>query len=653
MWFSFGFALLLLMVTGCAVNKTVTITTKPADASVKVNGLERGRGTVVERFTFERPGDVFYVTASRKGFQDRTVSVTRESADSSLFIELRPHVRRISITTSPVPAIISIDGKPLTAEPVSAISADVEFTVNEKDEWITHTITAERKGFIKAEQIVQWTDPQPLYNMKLDAMRKDLRITTSPPGAKVFIDGEEIGKSPVVDRQRPFEFDTGTNTWVERVIRVEKPGYDPIEKRISWDNGNVDYPIELIPKRKAVTIITDPPGAKVEIDGVPVLQKDEGPAYADLVYPPINEAGDLRTYTARITKKTAEAEYYPATLEIPWEDGKTEYKIKLREILSQPIPATMLKMVREKGEWAMRAEPVQTIGMKFVTEPEGPSPQKIVQVGPGETIGSLSISPDGQFLVYTVIGGEGSEPTSQMYRIRTDGTGGATSLSDGRSLDVTPSFTAAGDRIVFSSNRAGKKLSIWAISATGEGGVTRFTQGDTNDLYPSVDADAKPRLFYQAHIDTRSDPRLYMVQVGTNLQTDLTMLGGTQPRVSPRNDSVVYVQVNEKTGKRDIYRVSDRGGAAESLTYEADNIDPSWNAGGSQIAFASDRGKEAEDGRNNYDIWVLDLNNPNQPRQITKNGSVDDMPVFDPAGDAIYFRSNRGGAWGIWKIGIK
>ena len=50
---------------------------------------------------------------------------------------------------------------------------------------------------------------------------------------------------------------------------------------------------------------------------------------------------------------------------------------------------------------------------------------------------------------------------------------------------------------------------------------------------------------------------------------------------------------------------------------------------------------------------MLDVANSGQPRQVTRNGSVDDLPVFDPAGDAIYFRSNRGGVWGIWKIATK
>ena len=99
--------------------------------------------------------------------------------------------------------------------------------------------------------------------------------------------------------------------------------------------------------------------------------------------------------------------------------------------------------------------------------------------------------------------------------------------------------------------------------------------------------------------------------------------------------------------------MSDKGGSAESLTREADNIDPAFNATGTMIAFASDRAKDAEDGRPNYDIWTLDLANPGQLKQITKNGSVDDRPVFDPSGDNLYFRSNRGGAWGIWKISAK
>ncbi|MGC4032313.1 MAG: PEGA domain-containing protein [Tepidisphaeraceae bacterium] len=549
----------LVVATGCAVQKTVTITTQPPDALIKVNSVDRGTSPVIEKFIFHEDSDVFYVTASRKGYQDQTITVNRD-VDRLLNVNLKPYTRRISMIVQPVPAIISIDGRPLTAEPVSAFSADVEFGVDAQDNWKPHTLTAERKGFIKAEQTVKYADGTTLYNLRMESMRKDLKISSEPLGAKVLIDGEEVGTTPLTINQRPFEFDTSNNAWIDHVMRVVKPGYDPIDTKLSWDNGQVEYNVPLVPKKKTVRIVTMPSGATVKIDGAQVKEQD-GFITADLVFAPVNDRGDLRTYKAHITKKTKDAEFYPQDITIKWDEGMVDYPIKLREILSQPTPATDLDMVSENETWSLKAKSVSTISMKFVTEPDGEQPTKIAELPKGQTIGSLSISPDGQFIVYSSVGGTETSPKSQMFRVRTDGGGGVTSLSDGRNVDATPAYAAAGDKIYFASNRVGRRMNIWAINADGTGGVSRYTSSDTNDLWPAVDASAKPRLFYEAHVDGRSDPRLFVVQVGTPLQTDLTTLGGLEPKISPRNDFVVYTLPNEKTGKHDLYRVSDKGGA--------------------------------------------------------------------------------------------
>jgi len=111
--------------------------------------------------------------------------------------------------------------------------------------------------------------------------------------------------------------------------------------------------------------------------------------------------------------------------------------------------------------------------------------------------------------------------------------------------------------------------------------------------------------------------------------------------------------VNEKTGKRDIYRMSDRGGPAQNLTNspDVDEFDAVWNKEGNRIAFVSDRAVDSE-GRHHFDIWVMDLSQPDQPTQITTNPSHDDCPAWDPQGKHLYFRSNRGGEWSIWKVGL-
>ena len=51
----------------------------------------------------------------------------------------------------------------------------------------------------------------------------------------------------------------------------------------------------------------------------------------------------------------------------------------------------------------------------------------------------------------------------------------------------------------------------------------------------------------------------------------------------------------------------------------------------------------------NPSIWVWDLKPEDKPAQLTTNGSVNDRPVWDPSGNFIYFRSNRGGFWNVWR----
>lgn len=67
--------------------------------------------------------------------------------------------------------------------------------------------------------------------------------------------------------------------------------------------------------------------------------------------------------------------------------------------------------------------------------------------------------------------------------------------------------------------------------------------------------------------------------------------------------------------------------------------------------FASDEGKA--DGKQNWDIWLMPADDFGKRIQLTLNGSVDDNPVWDRNGNAIYFRSNRGGKWNVWRLDVR
>jgi hypothetical protein len=664
----FGVSCLLLL-TACATTRQITITARPPDTVISVDsGLQRGMGQLTAAVRFKNGDDAHSVTASRRGFPDKTVTLRRDDSPSLIEIDLEPYRKKLNFSVVPIPANVMVDGAPIVTGPVSQASAMEPFTLDDQDNWTKYTVVASREGWEPAKMTVTWTDPSADYVLQLQPKRKDVAITTNPPGAAVSMDGTDIGTSPAMTRALAFPFDNSSNEYPTRRVRVYKAGYDTVDKDISWDDGKTDYEIDLIPHQKTVRILTDPPGATITINGKPAPPGPDGVPTAQLTYAPINDNGDLPIYTAVITKKTAETEWYPTTISIPWQEGRSEYSASLREIMTRHVSLLSIDLERDpNGEWQIAPRQVDTLAMKDISESPGREPPTLLFQAPsGSSIGSLSVNPSGGQIAFTVVTGTNKfDLHSQILALETAGSGSVQEVTDGKSLDIMPSFTPDGTQIVFSSNRAGKRLNVWRKSLDGAVGIEQLTFGNEQDLWPMIDAAPKPRLFYEVLSDSQPDPQLYMAPVDGTSRTDLATIPVNEPRVSPRADAILFTSVNQRTGNREIYKISDRGGGTIDITNDPDSecYDPAWSRDGSTIAFVCDRafatfpimenGRVADQRRRNADIWTVDLTHPEKQVQITCNGSVDDCPVWNPSGDYIYFRSNRGGQWGIWKIPVK
>jgi dipeptidyl aminopeptidase/acylaminoacyl peptidase len=649
--------LLLAMLGACSTTRSVTVTAVPGDAALKLDGESIGTGTATRDIVFQNAQDVHVIAASRLGYKDQSVTLMRDDGRDLIRLELKPQSKHIHVLVEPVAAIVSVDGKAVSADPVSDRAVDLDFTVDASNKWTTHEISAERVGFATARATVAWADAGSDYTLVMGPMTRDVSITTNPPGAAVALDGKSIGVSPTTMPAVPFMYDILKSQYATHKITVSKPGYDPVDRAISFNDPAAAYAINLEPKSKTVRIVTDPAGAVVTIDGKELARDAAGISSGALQFPPVDEKGTLRTFTAAVSKKTADSEWEPGQLTIAYDDGKADYSIALKEIKTRPLDELTVEFSRNmQGVWEAAPKVVSTLARKDVTEgPDRQQPVQLVRAERGTTINSLAMSPDGTQLMFTEVWGTTKDDLrSRILVIKPDGTGGTEQLTDGKALDLFPSFTPAGDQIVFSSNRAGKKLSVWEKSAVGAPGTAQLTSNDEQELWPAVDADPQPRLFYEALLDDRDEPRLYMTQIGRTIRTELTTVPVTQPRVSPKADNLVFASVNAKTGNRELFIMPDKGGLTHNLTNtpDSDNFDPVWSKDGSRIAFVSDRGLD-EDRHHNRDIWYIDMAHPERPVQITTNGSVDDCPTWDPSGDAIYFRSNRGGEWGIWKIAVK
>ena len=656
-----GASLLILFgCVGCATKRTITIIPQPPDATISIDDKPVGNGQVTKTIEFKNATETHRVSASRRGYQEAAIDLTSTYNSRELLLNLSPFTRVINILVRPAPGVVKVNGQAISEKPVSAISKRLQFTVDDNDNWTQYVVSAERPGFTAAQATVSWTDAQePVYTLTMQPVKKDLSVSTTPPGAQVTLDDQSLGTSPVRTVGQSFAFNAESNQFIARKLTASLPGYDPVSIPVTWDDGKDEYHIELVPHTKTVHIITDPPAATVSIDGQELPRDNAGNSFTTLQFPPVNGRGDLRTYTATVKKKTAATEWQPKDLMLAWDNGRSEYEVTLKEIRTVPLPLLTMEMIRDAdGAWEAQPKQTTTIAAKDTTEGKRESPIRITPPLPkGASIDSLAVSPDGKRVLFTVLtDGDPSRPgdlRSQMYVVNADGSGGMEIITDGKSLDVTPSYSPGGDQILFASNRAGRRLSIWSMPSNGAPGITSLTNDEANNLWPSMDSDPKPRVFYQSMVDTRPDPRIFSTQVGTSFRTDLSNQGGTQPRVGPKNDAVLFDAVNEKTGKRDLFRMSDKGGLAENLTNtpDIDEIDGAWNGDGTKIVFASDRGID-EEKRANYDIWMLDRTKGGSPAQITTNPSQDDRPVWDPSGNAIYFRSNRGGEWGVWKVNV-
>jgi Tol biopolymer transport system component len=86
-----------------------------------------------------------------------------------------------------------------------------------------------------------------------------------------------------------------------------------------------------------------------------------------------------------------------------------------------------------------------------------------------------------------------------------------------------------------------------------------------------------------------------------------------------------------------------------------DIIEPRWSPKGSGkwIIFAA-RTPAAGKVISNYNIYrILADGSSKTPEQLTVNEAEDTSPVIDRNSQFLYFRSNRGGTWNIWRMAWK
>lgn len=447
-------------------------------------------------------------------------------------------------------------------------------------------------------------------------------------------------------------------------------------------------------------ITSVPSGATVDVKDTQGRTIGSGatPLVAELKFP---EQGGVQ-YRIELQPTANQAERFlpasrtlttPEYLALPMNEQRQRtlgFKLVEKDYVNVPVVEVTLT---PQGKWVGVVS--KSRSFKDITESGGAVPALIVDFGENRGIQSLALSPEGDRVVYSEavydkpLGGLDAANLSldapRVYSLKGANLRGINVVGGGLQhittedyQDMFPSFSPDGQRILFSSNRRGELLGILGIRANGRSGISDIYVNHKNGmvLKPTAATDGTV-AFCVVNLDPAlqeiTDTQVWTHYGPNEFPTQITR--GKSPTISPDGRHIAYINPDDgnlwvidpdgtnriqlTSGAASIVRrYRDELSNTERILFDANRASdleqiapfrhPSWTPDGQYILFTSMEGNDTT-GRPNEDIWIMRADGT-EKQQLTTNGSTDRFPLMSPDGKEIYFLSNRGESWSIWRI---
>ncbi|WP_218089742.1 LpqB family beta-propeller domain-containing protein [Rhodohalobacter halophilus] len=237
-----------------------------------------------------------------------------------------------------------------------------------------------------------------------------------------------------------------------------------------------------------------------------------------------------------------------------------------------------------------------------------------------KSVGSPAVSPDGNWIAYTVSETDYDEGSSEsrIWMVSKDGSVRLPMTAKGYSAG-SPQWTPDGNYLTFSASRNESKTQVWKLDMRGGEAqqVTDIEQG-INGFEWSPDGSRLLLMIRDKDENESEDPQPYVID-----------------RLQFKRDYVGYLDRR----RVHLYTYTPGDSTATQLTFgDYDHSSATWSPDGTKIAFVSNRTEEP-DSNDNSDIWVVDANRGEEGGlvQVTKNEGSDGSPSWSPDGRHIAY----------------
>jgi Tol biopolymer transport system component len=289
-----------------------------------------------------------------------------------------------------------------------------------------------------------------------------------------------------------------------------------------------------------------------------------------------------------------------------------------------------------------------TVGL-FLVSAATAEKRRLTRPGNGQRDTAPAFAPDGRSLAFVrVISFAVSEiyhlPLSRDFHPEGD----AIQLTASRRFSTSPTWTPAGNEVLFSSGEVFTDRRLYRTSLAAPPDVGRIQR---------VAAETPDATVFTANRDTTGilyarevfDPNIWLLDrqrdgsVATRVFAPSTWID-LNPQFSRDGSRVAFE--SSRTGNLEIFTAREDGSHAVQLTSMGGppTGSPSWSPDGRSIAFNSGAA-----GRSH--VYIIQSEG-GSPRRLTADEENESLPTWSSDGRWIYFGSDKGRAGQIWKVRV-